>query len=141
LRAQTLPPTANFSKPVAELAKPDCPFRVLSIPQPWHRREDGRGPTIIDRESITIIPRRAAINAFGFGGINAHVLLEEWIPAGAGSVSDRSLLESRVPGEYAPLQAKSDHATLTMPTQGVNALHSVIPVAIVGIGAHFGRWP
>ena len=23
-------------------------------------------------------PRRAAINAFGFGGINAHVLLEEW---------------------------------------------------------------
>src|SRR5205823_4137060 len=94
LRAQTLPPTANFSKPVAELAKPDCPFRVLSIPQPWHRREDGRGPTIIDRESITIIPRRAAINAFGFGGINAHVLLEEWNPLEAGSVSDQSLLES-----------------------------------------------
>jgi len=25
-------------------------------------------------------PRRAAINNFGFGGNNAHLLLEEWIP-------------------------------------------------------------
>ncbi|MEI6261861.1 MAG: beta-ketoacyl synthase N-terminal-like domain-containing protein, partial [Deltaproteobacteria bacterium] len=25
-------------------------------------------------------PRRAAISAFGFGGINGHVLLEEWVP-------------------------------------------------------------
>ncbi len=140
LREQTLPPTANFSKPVAALAKPDCPFQVLSKTKPWRRREDGRGPAIIDRESITVIPRRAAINAFGFGGINAHVLLEEWIPVGAGSVSDRSLLESRVRGECAPSQAKSDHAPLAMPTQGANAPRSAVPIAIVGIGAHFGPW-
>src|SRR5439155_9598621 len=84
--------------------------------------------------------RRAAINAFGFGGINAHVLLEEWIPVGAGSVSDPSLLESRTHGECASLQAKSDHILLTTPTRGANTPRSAVPIAIVGIGAHFGPW-
>ncbi|MFP5512116.1 MAG: beta-ketoacyl synthase N-terminal-like domain-containing protein [Alphaproteobacteria bacterium] len=45
------------------------PFRLLHQAEPW----EGAGP------------RRAGISAFGFGGNNAHLLLEEWRP-GAVSV-------------------------------------------------------
>ncbi|QCG90694.1 type I polyketide synthase [Azospirillum sp. TSH100] len=41
------------------------PFRLLNHAEPW----EGDAP------------RRAAISAFGFGGNNAHLLLEEWQPA------------------------------------------------------------
>ncbi len=70
LRHATLPPTANFAAPSPALDYDGGPFRVLAESQPWPRRADGR-------------PRRAAISGFGFGGINAHALIEEWIPDGA----------------------------------------------------------
>lgn len=38
----------------------------MKTAQPWERRHAD-------------IPRRAALSGFGFGGINAHVLVEEWI--------------------------------------------------------------
>ncbi|NLX15117.1 MAG: type I polyketide synthase [Phycisphaerales bacterium] len=63
-----LPPTANFEQPADALARSKNPFRVLTTAEPWNRRDDQT-------------PRRAAISAFGFGGINAHVLVEEWDPA------------------------------------------------------------
>ena len=54
---------------------------------------------------------RAAVSAFGFGGINAHVLLE-----GSGERPDR------VGASYAP-RGSQDR------------------IALVGIGAHVGLWP
>jgi acyl transferase domain-containing protein/3-hydroxymyristoyl/3-hydroxydecanoyl-(acyl carrier protein) dehydratase len=74
--AETLPPTANFESPVNDDLKTG-PFRVLSEGQPWLRRSDGS-------------PRRAAISAFGFGGINAHVLIEEWRPGINAVVAERA---------------------------------------------------
>jgi len=64
LREETLPPTAGFA---AATASPGLagPLRILESPEPWPAREDGT-------------PRRAAVSAFGFGGINAHLLVEEW---------------------------------------------------------------
>jgi acyl transferase domain-containing protein/3-hydroxymyristoyl/3-hydroxydecanoyl-(acyl carrier protein) dehydratase len=67
LKHCTLPPTANFERPGPQLGFEDSPFRVLTRPEPWPARDSGR-------------PRRAAISGFGFGGINAHVLIEEWVP-------------------------------------------------------------
>jgi acyl transferase domain-containing protein/3-hydroxymyristoyl/3-hydroxydecanoyl-(acyl carrier protein) dehydratase len=64
---EELPPTANFSSPQPGMDLDNSPFRVLTEALPWERR--GRG-----------IPRRAAVSAFGFGGINAHLLVEEWLP-------------------------------------------------------------
>lgn len=61
LRHETLPPTAGFETPLPGLEA--SPLRALSTAQPWPDP---------DR------PRRAAVSAFGFGGINAHVLIEEW---------------------------------------------------------------
>ncbi|HPQ39886.1 MAG TPA: beta-ketoacyl synthase N-terminal-like domain-containing protein, partial [bacterium] len=63
-----LPPTANFNTPAPRMDLDSSPFRVLRAPEPWKRRGDS-------------IPRRAAVSAFGFGGINAHVLIEEFLPS------------------------------------------------------------
>ena len=65
LKHKILPPTANFESPALRLGMDGSPFRVLSRAEPWPAPEAGR-------------PRRAAVSGFGFGGINAHVLVEEW---------------------------------------------------------------
>jgi acyl transferase domain-containing protein/3-hydroxymyristoyl/3-hydroxydecanoyl-(acyl carrier protein) dehydratase len=67
MRAGVLPPTAGFNSPQPGMELAQSPFRVLSEPLPWNRRAAG-------------MPRRAAVSAFGFGGINAHLLIEEWLP-------------------------------------------------------------
>lgn len=69
IKHQTLPPTANQRNPHPSL-QGSSPFRVLSAAQPWTQRN-----------SPNAIPRRATVNAFGFGGINAHLLLEEYQPS------------------------------------------------------------
>jgi acyl transferase domain-containing protein len=62
LSNKCLPPSLHCDEPHAELA--DAPFYVNRETRPWiHPR--GRHP------------RRAGVSAFGFGGINAHVVLEE----------------------------------------------------------------
>ncbi|HEY1379255.1 MAG TPA: beta-ketoacyl synthase N-terminal-like domain-containing protein, partial [Gemmataceae bacterium] len=66
LRHRTLPPAANF-RAAADAKLGDGPFAVPTEPRPWDRR-------------TAETPRRAAVNAFGFGGINAHVLVEEYHP-------------------------------------------------------------
>jgi acyl transferase domain-containing protein/3-hydroxymyristoyl/3-hydroxydecanoyl-(acyl carrier protein) dehydratase len=73
-RAQVLPPTANFRTPHPELELDRSPFRILTGPRPWQRRDE-------------TVPRRAAISGFGFGGVNAHLLLEEYLPSPARVVS------------------------------------------------------
>lgn len=73
IRDGVLPPTANFSNAIEGQGFADGTFEVLAKPREWQALGD--------------VPRRAAISAFGFGGINAHVLLEEWnerVGAGTG---------------------------------------------------------
>jgi acyl transferase domain-containing protein/3-hydroxymyristoyl/3-hydroxydecanoyl-(acyl carrier protein) dehydratase len=65
LDAGVLPPTANFCTPAPGLRWEEAPFDVLTEGRPWVRRGPG-------------VPRRAAVSGFGFGGVNAHLLLEEW---------------------------------------------------------------
>ena len=62
---QTLPPTINFENAPEDSLLQGSPFKVQTQPAPWNVRGAGR-------------PRRAAVSAFGFGGINAHILFEEW---------------------------------------------------------------
>lgn len=61
LKHRTLPPMINFESPAKGIDLANSPFEILSAPKPWE--QDG--------------PRRAGVSAFGFGGINGHVLLEE----------------------------------------------------------------
>jgi len=100
----TLPPTANFDAAPAGFALEQSPFQVLKTARPWTRRGQG-------------IPRRGAVSAFGFGGINAHLLVEEWLPLGEASNESNG----NVTG--AKLSPKSCE-----------------PIAIVGLDARFGPW-
>lgn len=61
---RVLPPTLHAETPHPQLQLDKSPFYLASDVRPWlHGRTDA--------------PRRAGVNAFGFGGINAHVILEE----------------------------------------------------------------
>jgi len=71
MRAGVLPPSANYERPNPVIPLHGGPFRVQTRPQEWLLRSAEP-------------PRRAAVNAFGFGGINAHVLLEEYRPSSGG---------------------------------------------------------
>lgn len=93
---QTLPPTLHCEEPNPALQR--TRFAPISAAQPWST-VDGR-------------PRRAGVNAFGFGGINAHVVLEE-APASARAVEVTEpdhilLLAARSPADLAALLDKPD---------------------------------
>ena len=76
LKHKTLPPTANYVSSLPKLGLESSPFSVLQAAKTW------------DKASGT--PRRAAISGFGFGGINAHALIEEYIPAAEKSAATAS---------------------------------------------------
>ena len=99
LKYKTLAPTANYNNAPATLGMPESPFKVLSQSESWDRRE-------------TETTRKVALSAFGFGGINAHVLIEEF---------DQATL------------SQSDLTRHNIKNQS-NAY------AIVGLGAHFGQF-
>jgi acyl transferase domain-containing protein/phosphopantetheinyl transferase len=63
LHHKVLPPTLNVTTPNPRLELGSTPFYLNTETRPWVHG----GPT----------PRRAGVNAFGFGGINAHAVLEE----------------------------------------------------------------
>jgi len=100
LDKQTLPPMVNFSHSAAGIDFEKSPFQILNQPRRWETRKGDQ-------------PRRAAVSAFGFGGINAHLLLEEWVPQESAKSPVRI---------HPSFKARSQ------------------PVAIVGMGANFGQW-
>ena len=93
IRNKTLPPQANFARP-GPAGYADGPFRVLTQAEPWNSTG----------------PRRAAVSGFGFGGVNAHLLVEEY----AG-----------------PLPTAASVPAVPSPGE---------PIAVVGLGAHVGPW-
>ena len=68
LHHKVLPPTlCDEVNPALEIEK--TPFYVNTETRPWIH--------------TSAAPRRAGINSFGFGGVNAHLVLEEYRPADA----------------------------------------------------------
>jgi acyl transferase domain-containing protein/phosphopantetheinyl transferase len=63
LHHRILPPTIKCSVPNPRFGLEQSPFYINTETRPWIHGRDA--------------PRRAGVNAFGFGGINGHVVLEE----------------------------------------------------------------
>ncbi|MEM6348373.1 MAG: beta-ketoacyl synthase N-terminal-like domain-containing protein, partial [Bacteroidota bacterium] len=63
LHHKVLPPTINVEKPNAKFKIEDSPIYINTEARPWLRNGH---------------PRRAGVSAFGFGGINVHITLEEY---------------------------------------------------------------
>ncbi|MEQ1919370.1 MAG: polyketide synthase, partial [Elusimicrobiota bacterium] len=96
---EILPPNANYSIPNPNAGLSGSPFHVQAEASPWLRRD-------------AKTPRRAALSAFGFGGINAHLIVEE-------------APERRKAGSKGSPSVR-------------RANPSSVPVAIVGMDARFG---
>ncbi len=106
---RVIPPTLNCEEPNPALNLDKTPFYVNTEVRPWIHGRD--------------TPRRAGVNSFGFGGINAHAVLEEYpaeVPAGGShqllwdsevfvlEASDRKELCERVEQLLSFLHASSD---------------------------------
>jgi acyl transferase domain-containing protein len=72
---RVLPPTLPSPNPLPELVGEATSFSLNTDARPWIHA----GPS----------PRRAAVSAFGFGGINAHAVLEEYGTGEACSLQKR----------------------------------------------------
>ena len=69
LHHKVLPPTIKVERPNPKLAIERSPFYLNTQSRPWIRDASH--------------PRRASVSAFGFGGSNFHVTLEEFAPSGS----------------------------------------------------------
>ena len=77
LNHRVLPPTIKVDAPNPDLGLDESPFYVNTEPRPWIRPSDH--------------PRRNAVSAFGFGGTNFHVTLEEYSGDGTEAARRRDL--------------------------------------------------
>ena len=66
LHHKVIPPTIKVQTPQKEITSGATPFYIAAEKRPWFPRAG--------------MPRRAAVSAFGFGGSNFHVVLEEYRP-------------------------------------------------------------
>ncbi len=85
LKHKNIPPSNNYSEPTDNSPLIDSPFRVQTEVTDWGLRDADT-------------PRRAAVSAFGFGGINAHMLLEEWTRPNRRAGGTINLQHHAVPG-------------------------------------------
>ncbi|WP_390902886.1 hotdog fold thioesterase [Shewanella putrefaciens] len=98
MRSGRLPPSINLSAPISS---PKGLFSGKNLPTELHAWPDKAGN---DR-------RHAGVSVFGFGGCNAHLLLESYVPANTSSKHQQS-------------------------TAQVNYQHT--PLNIIGLASHFG---
>jgi acyl transferase domain-containing protein len=63
LENETIPPSGGFTEPNPDLRLAESPFFVAGEAIPWPRQRER--------------PRYASLNAFGYGGSNAHAVLTE----------------------------------------------------------------
>lgn len=66
MQNETIPPTVNVLKPSDSIPWQDIPFRLADQCQSWPENHNA--------------PRRAAVNAFGIGGLNVHLVVDEYPP-------------------------------------------------------------
>ena len=74
LQSQTLVKSLHSEELNPYLKLEGSPFFVVRENQHWHAKRDSTGATL---------PRRAGISSFGFGGVNAHLIVEEYLRAGS----------------------------------------------------------
>ena len=83
LRHKVLPPSLHCQHPNPDIPFAKSPFFVNTELQPW----------MVPADSV----RRAGVSAFGFGGTNFHIVLEEHIPGNSGGNGKRSIAVGEMP--------------------------------------------
>ncbi|MED4567147.1 type I polyketide synthase, partial [Bacillus atrophaeus] len=83
----TIPGIPGFTSPNDQVSTDGSRFLLTEENHKWEERKDHAG---------RLIPRRASINSYGFGGVNAHVVLEEYIPSHRESPADETVNEPQI---------------------------------------------
>jgi len=104
-----LPPTLNCDEPNSKVDWDKSAFYINTETRPWIHGED--------------TPRRAGVNAFGFGGVNGHVVLEEYRGA---DEEETPTLWHEWDSEVLILQAESRQSLM----QKVQQLHQYLATGI-----------
>jgi acyl transferase domain-containing protein len=73
LHHKTLLPSITSEKPNPQIPFEKLPFKIQSTVQDWEAVRVFKKSS----QSTEVLPRRAAVNSFGVGGSNAHIVLEE----------------------------------------------------------------
>jgi acyl transferase domain-containing protein/NAD(P)-dependent dehydrogenase (short-subunit alcohol dehydrogenase family) len=124
LHHRVLPPHAGVEHPNTALRRPDCPIAVHQRALPWLPRPG--------------VPRRAGVSAFGFGGTNYHVTLEEYAGgAGRPAARDRWPVELFIwrAVNRAGLAAAADAALSALQAGATPCLGGVARALALGVGA------
>ncbi len=99
LHARELPPSVNFERPNPKIDFAHSPFFVNTQTRPWEVKPGEA--------------RRAGVSAFGFGGANFHVVLEEYLP---GALTGERIFP--VPERSAEVRAPAPASTGGLPAAG-----------------------
>lgn len=83
LKEHLLPNTLHFQKLNPFIKFEGTPFEVVNGNRDWMNEKDSEGK---------LIPRRAALSSFGVGGINAHIVIEEYINPKSLTENDEELI-------------------------------------------------
>ena len=129
LHHRVIPGTLYFETPNPELGLPHTPFKILS-----------RHEFYVESERY-----RAGVSAFGIGGTNAHVSLEEWREDEAldasciGTKGQRAALKS-IPAMF-PVSANSSNALASACTRLAEFLldHPAVPLEDIAFTLQAGR--
>ena len=88
LRYEQLVPSLHAEIPNPEIDFSQTPFKVQKQLEPWPR------PLREVKGAMQEIPRIAGVSSFGAGGANAHIIVQEYLPAESGVGSQpRPLLQ------------------------------------------------
>ncbi len=69
MQHKTLPANLHFKELNPHIQLQDSPFYIVKENRTWEALKDAKGQAI---------PRRSGVSSFGFGGANAHIVLEEY---------------------------------------------------------------
>ena len=110
LHDKILPPTLNAERPNPNINFEQTPFYLLHEAQEWSKQNG--------------TPRRCGVSAYGFGGTNFHIVLEEHIP---GYLTDR---KTAVPVSKPTQQASEQAKPSARPFRGILAIGASSPAEL-----------
>jgi acyl transferase domain-containing protein/acyl carrier protein len=108
---EMIPPVANCQNPSGDIDWAQAPFRLPLKAEPWGRVSAG-------------IPRRVAVNAFGIGGLNAHIVLDEWVP------EESSQAVNRISSVKAAQESKGSYVRCSEEPIAIVGVEAVLPGAL-----------
>ncbi|MCP5047310.1 MAG: amino acid adenylation domain-containing protein, partial [bacterium] len=128
LKHRRIPPTLHFESPNPRIDFKNSPFYVNAEPREWKRNPDEPGTPLL-----------AGVSAFGIGGTNAHVVLEEW----RGKDSRAPGSPSHRPNHIILLSARSQTALDQMTANLAEHLerNPQLPLADIAYTLQVGRKP